>query len=162
MSVADFAAVAEEFHRRVSKTVWCTLATVDPRGRARTRIVHPVWDGPSGWVGSRAGTPKLGHLAAHADVSLLSWVPPDHEQVTIDARATVETAPEARRAAWNALQAPTPPYGFDPAPIWPGGPEGDDFVAIRLVAHRIELFGAHADGATVWKAPVPADQERSS
>ena len=81
MSVPDFAAVAEEFHRRVARTIWCTLATVDARGRARTRIVHPVWDGPNGWLGSRAGTPKLAHLAAHADGTMV-WkapVPADQE-----------------------------------------------------------------------------------
>jgi hypothetical protein len=156
VSTTDFDALVSEFHRRVAKTIWCTLATVDTRGRARTRVVHPVWDGPAGWLGARAGTPKLAHIAAHPDVSLLYW-DPDHEQVTIDARATVEPSPVARSDAWAALQAPAPPYGFDPAPIWPGGPDGDDFVAIRLVARRVELFGAPP---VVWKASVPADQER--
>ena len=151
MTDPDFDAIAEEFHRRVAKTIWCTLATVDARGRARTRIVHPVWDGPVGWLGSRAGTPKLAHVTEHPDVSLLYW-DPDHEQVTIDARATVMSSLASRRAAWAALQVPPPPYGFDPAPIWPGGPEGDDFVAIRLEAHRIALFGAPP---LVWKAAEP-------
>ena len=158
MSTDDFDAIAAEVQRRAAKTIWCTLATVDTRGRARARIVHPVWDGPRGWLGSRAGTPKLAHLAPNPEVSLLYW-DPDHEQVTIDARATIETSPAARRDAWAALQAPAPPYGFDPAPIWPGGPDGDDFVAIRLVAHRIELFGASADTRAVWKAAAMPDQE---
>jgi len=160
VSSDDFDVIAAEFHRRVAKTIWCTLATVDARGRARTRIVHPVWDGPVGWLGTRAGTPKLAHLARHADVSLMYW-DPDHEQVTIDARATIESSPAACRAAWAALQAPDPPYGFDPEPIWPGGPEGEDFVAIRLVARRIALFRAHADGTTVWKAAAMPDQAES-
>ena len=155
MTTAEFDAIAEEFHRRVAKTIWCTLATVDTRGRARTRIVHPVWDGPMGWLGSRAGTPKLAHLIEHPDVSLLYW-DPDHEQVTIDARATVVPSNDERQAAWAALQAPAPPYGFDPAPIWPGGPEGDDFVAIRLEARRIELFGA---SSVMWKAAAMPEGE---
>ena len=155
MSTSDFEMVTAEFHRRVAKTIWCTLATVDARGRARTRVVHPVWDGPVGWLGSRAGTPKLAHVARNPDVSLLYW-DPDHEQVTIDARATIESSADARRQAWDALQAPAPPYGFDPQPIWPGGPDGDDFVAIRLVARRIELFGAPP---VVWKADVMSLQE---
>jgi hypothetical protein len=151
VSATDFDEIAGEFRRRVVKTIWCTLATVDTRGRARTRIVHPVWDGPTGWLGARAGTPKLAHIAEHPDVSLLYW-DPDHEQVTIDARATVESSKDARKAAWAAFQVPEPPYGFDPAPIWSGGPEGDGFAAIRLVARRIELFGALP---LVWKAPAP-------
>ena len=155
MSTDGFGAIADEFHRRVAKTIWCTLATVDTRGRARTRIVHPVWDGPVEWLGSRAGTPKLAHLAQRADVSLLYW-DPDHQQVTIDARATIESSPAARHDAWAALQQPAPPYGFDPAPIWPGGPDRDDFVAIRLVARRIELFGAPPQ---VWKAAAMSNEE---
>jgi hypothetical protein len=155
VSTADFDAIASEFHRRVAKTIWCTLATVDTHVRARTRIVHPVWDGPVGWLGARAGTPKLAHVAAHPDVSLLYW-DPDHEQVTIDARATIESSLDGRSDAWAALQDPAPPYGFDPAPIWPGGPEGDDFVAVRLVARRIELFGRPP---VVWKAAAMSDQE---
>ena len=156
MTTGDFDAIAAEFHRRVAKTIWCTLATVDSRGRARTRIVHPVWDGPVAWLGSRAGTPKLAHVAINPDVSLLYW-DPDHEQVTIDARATIEPSLDGRRDAWAALQAPAPPYGFDPEPIWPGGPEGTDFVAIRLVARRIELFGAPP---LVWKAAAMPEQEQ--
>lgn len=151
---SDFDAIAAEFHRRVAKTIWCTLATVDPRGRARARIVHPVWDGPTGWFGARAGTPKLAHITQHPDVALLYW-DPDHEQVTIDARATIESGPEACREAWAAFQAPPPPYGYDPAPIWPGGPESDDFIAIRLVARRVELFGAPP---VVWKAAAMPEQ----
>jgi hypothetical protein len=157
VSASDFAAIAAEFDRRVAKTIWCTLATVDTRDRARTRIVHPVWDGPVGWLGARAGTPKLAHITRRPDVSLLYW-DPDHEQVTIDARATIESSLEARREAWAALQAPAPPYGFDP-PIWPGGLGGEDFAAIRLVARRIELFGAPP---VVWKAAAMQHPEHGA
>jgi hypothetical protein len=153
MATADFGVIASEFHRRVAKTIWCTLATVDTLDRARTRIVHPVWDGPEGWLGARAATPKLTHVTRRPDVSLLYW-DPDHEQVTIDARASIASTPEARRRAWDALRAPAPPYGFDPALIWPGGPDGDGFVAVRLVARRIELFGTPP---VVWKAPPSPD-----
>ena len=153
MSSAEFETIAREFHRRVAKTIWCTLATVDSRGRARTRIVHPVWDGATGWFGSRAGTPKLAHITEHPDVALLYW-DPDHEQVTIDARATVEPGTQACHDAWAALQVPPPPYGYDPAPIWPGGPESDDFVPIRLAARRIELFGSPP---LVWEAAPTAE-----
>jgi hypothetical protein len=90
-------------------------------------------------------------------VSLLYW-DPDHEQVTIDARATIEASLGARQDAWAAFQVPPPPYGFDPALIWTGGPDGDDFVAIRLEAGRIELFGAPS---VVWKAAAMPRQANS-
>ena len=32
--------------------------------------------------------------------------------------------------------------GYDPAPIWPDGPEGDDFVALRLDPWRVQSKSA--------------------
>jgi hypothetical protein len=52
---ADFIAIA---HR----IIWCTLATVDARGRPRSRVVHPTWemtdDGPLARVCTRATPTK--------------------------------------------------------------------------------------------------------
>ena len=33
MEVSSFAEIEEEFMRRVQRTVWCTVATVDSKGR---------------------------------------------------------------------------------------------------------------------------------
>jgi hypothetical protein len=47
----------ETFLATARRIVYATLATVDARGRARSRIVHPVWelrdDRLVGWVGTR-------------------------------------------------------------------------------------------------------------
>jgi general stress protein 26 len=147
VSTNNFDDIGAEFHRRVAKTIWCTLATVDTRDRARTRIVHPVWNGPHGWLGVRAGTPKLAHIARRPSVSLMYW-DPDHEQVTIDATAYVASDASERHAAWAAMAAPEPPYGYDPTLIFPDGPDSDDFVAVELVAYRVTLFG---QPSLVWE-----------
>jgi len=34
--------------------------------------------------------------------------------------------------------------GYDPAPIWPDGPTGDDFAALRLDPWRIQAKSAAA------------------
>jgi hypothetical protein len=34
----------ETFLATARRIVYATLATVDPRGRPRSRIVHPVWE----------------------------------------------------------------------------------------------------------------------
>ena len=37
--------VVESFISIAHRIVWCTLATVDRRGRPRSRLVHPIWPG---------------------------------------------------------------------------------------------------------------------
>ena len=55
-TVAGLDEVATAFVEMANRIVYCTLATVDRRGRPRSRIVHTLWewDGSSlvGWVGS--------------------------------------------------------------------------------------------------------------
>ena len=60
MEVARFEDLQEEFLARVSRAVYCAMATVDRLNRPRSRIMHPVWDGdgPTGWVISRPGSHK--------------------------------------------------------------------------------------------------------
>jgi hypothetical protein len=36
--------VAPAFVETAHRIVWCTVATVDGRGRPRTRILHPIWE----------------------------------------------------------------------------------------------------------------------
>lgn len=144
--------VRAEMDDRIRSTVWCTLATVDPRGRARTRIVHPVWDGATAWIGSRP-TPKLAHVEANPGVSLMYW-DPRHQQVTIDGLASVHHDDDTCRRVWDLFGTFPEPYGFDPSPMWPGGPEAPGFVVIRVEATRVSLFGAPP---TVWRRPASDD-----
>jgi general stress protein 26 len=153
-TVTDLATVADEVERRIRSTVWCTLATTDHRGRPRTRIVHPVWeradDALVGWLGTRTGTPKLAHLAATPWASLLYW-DPRHQQVTIDAAASVHTDDPTRERVWASMASLPEPYGFDPAPMWPDGATGPGFTVVRFDPVRIALFGQPQQ---VWRRPV--------
>ena len=40
----DLACVAPAFVELAHRIVWGTVATVDPEGRPRTRILHPIWE----------------------------------------------------------------------------------------------------------------------
>jgi len=152
--VTGFATVAEEVERRITSTIWCTLATTDPKGRPRTRIVHPIWertsDGVVGWLGTRTGTPKIGHVEQTPWASLLYW-DPRHQQVTIDAEVSVHVDDDARRRVWDLLSEPPEPYGFDPAPMWPDGATGEGFTVLRFDPVRITLFGQPPQ---VWRRPA--------
>jgi hypothetical protein len=66
-------AAAEAFVAVAHRVVWCNLATVDRRGRPRSRLVHPIWertgDGLTGWIASRPTPLRRAHLAATPFVS---------------------------------------------------------------------------------------------
>jgi hypothetical protein len=50
----SFRPFEEDFLRITADIVWCTLTTVDRKGRPRSRVVHPIFtvaDGqPVGWL----------------------------------------------------------------------------------------------------------------
>ena len=50
MDVASFGEIEQEFMDRVSSIVWCSVATVDRKGRPRSRILHPICEGATGWI----------------------------------------------------------------------------------------------------------------
>ncbi len=48
MKFDTFAEIETEFIERADQMVWCAEATVNPNGRPRTRLLHPVWEGATG------------------------------------------------------------------------------------------------------------------
>jgi hypothetical protein len=50
MEVSKFEEIQVEFMQRVTKAIYCNVATVDRKNRPRSRMMHPIWDGPTGWV----------------------------------------------------------------------------------------------------------------
>jgi hypothetical protein len=147
----------ESFLATAGRIVYATLATVDPRGRPRSRIVHPVWEVDDGrlvgWVGTRPSRLKRESLGFSGFASCLYW-DPAHD-VAIAECAAAWVAPERRREAWERLGAAPPPMGYDPASIWPDGPEADGFEAIRLDPWRVQTRSAAAMAAgepyAVWQ-----------
>lgn len=148
---AGFVAIA---HR----VVWCSLSTVDSRGRPRSRIVHPVWtleDGvPVGRIVSRRGSPKAAHLAGTPFASC-AYRGEDHAVAVAECRAAWEPAPD-----WDVFRAPEPPVGFDPDAMFAGGTSSPDAGVVVLHPWRLRWAEA-ADlvagrGQHVWAAAVAA------
>src|SRR5262245_48465030 len=72
--------VQKEFVERAHRIVWCTVATVGPDKRPRSRILHPIWeldDELVGWIVTRATPIKVRHLAYSPYVSCSYWEPGD-------------------------------------------------------------------------------------
>jgi hypothetical protein len=154
------AAVADAFIAIAHRVVWCTLATVDRRGRPRSRLVHPIWErlddgGLVGWLTSRPTPLRRAHLATTPFVSCSYW-DPAHDVAVAECGAAWVTDPAERAHAWGAFRAAVPPLGHDPAAIWPRGLEDPDAGVIRLDPWRLRA----ADAATlsaghpalVWRA----------
>jgi hypothetical protein len=136
----------------IDSVVWCTLATVGPDGRPRTRVVHPIWDWETGvgWVTSRPTPLRLRHLAHQSGVSLSYWSSAQ-DVASIDCDASwVPT--EQKAEVWARCAAEAPPMGFDPAPMFPEGPTSPGFAPIELRPHRVRvaLASAAARGEPAW------------
>ena len=139
MEVASFAEIEEEFTARVSRIVWCTVATVDRQGRPRTRILHPIWEGSTGWIATGRHSLKEKHLAANPYLSISYW-DQEHQQVYVDAKAEWQDDQAEKLRVWNLYKDTPAPYGYDPAIIWQAGPDDPEYGLLKLTPWRIELY----------------------
>ncbi len=147
--------LAGDFHRITGRVVWCTVTTVDRKGRPRARILHPVWDGQTGWIATGRNSFKAKHIANNPYVSCSYW-DQQHEQVYAECRASWDDRPETKRWLWELLKATPPPVGYDPGMFWPGGPESPDFGALKLEPWRVEVWNlqemASGKPSRVWRS----------
>jgi len=136
MDVPTFAEIAVEFRRRIEQTVWCSMTTVDRRGRPRNRLVHPVWEEPVGWLATFRHSFKEKHLAEHPWISLAYW-DAHQEQVYVDSRATwVDDASEKARV-WDLYSKR--PEGYPLSSFWKGV-DDPNYGLLRLDPWRVELW----------------------
>ena len=155
MPVTSFADIQAEVMARVSRIVWCTVTTVDAKGRPRSRILHPIWEGSTGWIATGRQSFKAKHLARNPHVSLSYW-DQQHQQVYADCVAEWDDRASEKRRIWELYKSTRPPLGYDPGKIWPGGPDDPSFGLLKLTPWRIELY-ALADlpagrAPVVWRA----------
>jgi uncharacterized pyridoxamine 5'-phosphate oxidase family protein len=113
-----FDEISEDFLGIVGEVAWATVATVDTRGRPRTRVLHPYWevvDGqPVGWIGTSRSPLKTKHLEANPHVSVSYWSP---KQETVYADCRAEWADEERERVWQLYPDAEPPLGYDPGAL---------------------------------------------
>lgn len=140
----DLDVVAPAFVAMAHEIVWCTVATVDPDGRPRSRILHPLWewDGTEliGWIGTTPTPTKRAHLDASPFVSCNYWTT-SHDTCVAECRTSWVLDDAGRVAVWEAFKAADAPVGYDPAivPTW-GSPTSDSFAVLRLEPWRLRVF----------------------
>ena len=153
--IASFEVIAGEFTRRTDRTVWCTMATADPPGRIRSRIVHPLWDGETGWLPPGRPSAAAKDLDGNPWVSLTD-IDNAQEQVHVDCRTSWEQSLPGKRRLWEWFKAAPPPLGYDPGLFFTKGVEDVSFGALRLEPWRVELWSLaelmSGKPPQVWKA----------
>jgi len=142
------------------RIVWCTVATHDPEGGARTRILHPIWewDGErlTGWIATAPTPVKARGVSADPRISLTYW---DTTQDTCTAECRVEWIDDSEREAlWSRYVDGPEPVGYDPSmiPPWADGPLSPAFSGWKLDPYRLRVMPGSAmlDGVGLlqWRA----------
>jgi hypothetical protein len=126
------------------RVVWCTVATVDRRGRPRSRVLHPIWettaDGTlTGWITTRTTPLKVAHLERTPYVSCSYWSP-GHDTAVAECHAAWERDLAETERVWELFRGAPEPLGHDPSSIWPEGPTAADAGLLRLRPWRLRAW----------------------
>jgi hypothetical protein len=142
MVTTRFEVIQAEFMDRLQQAVYCSVATVDQKGRPRSRVLHLVWHGPVGWVITRPDSPKAEHLANNPYVSL-AYLKDPMKPVYAECTATWIIDESEKQRIWELYKTIPPPLGFDPSPHY-GTIEHKYFGLLQFNPWQIEL-------AELWK-----------
>jgi general stress protein 26 len=161
VEVASFDEIATAFHARVARMVWCNVATVDERCRPRSRVMHPIWEGAVGWIGTWRTSVRSGHRTPSLKVTQLernphvslAYIGEVTGPVYVDGQFEV-IEDQDQKARFRALASSfPPPYGYDPAALF-GSPDDPRFAVLRVAPARIALVELPAPPrkVIVWRA----------
>ena len=139
-------AVLESFVAVAHRVVWASVATVDRRGRPRSRMLHPYWqrtgDALVGWVFTRPTPVKLAHLAASPFASCSYWDPAGYETAVAECHAALVGDAATRRLVWELFAGADEPLGYDPRILGVDGPLDERIAVLRLDPWRLATGGA--------------------
>jgi len=148
VEMLQFEDLQVEFLARVSQAVYCSMATIDRKGRPRSRIMHPIWDGPIGWAISWPESHKAKHLAHNPHISL-AYIYDKNKPVYVDAVTEwVEDIGEKQRI-WDLHRSTPAPLGFNPQPHY-GSIDHPYYGLLKFTPWRIEL-GNLAGEPIIWR-----------
>jgi general stress protein 26 len=147
--VNTFAEIETEFLQRVREMVYCSAATIDLHQRPRSRVLHPIWEGRTGWVTTGPNTAKAAQLAANPFMSL-AFIADAFKPVYVECRATWQNDEATRQRIWELFKA----FDVDLAISW-DNVESPTYAVLRLDPWRIELYDLlDQDKRKVWQAEM--------
>ena len=148
MEVSRFEEIQAEFMDRAQKAVYCNVATVDLKGRPRSRVMHLIWDGPIGWVITWPESHKAKHLGNNPHVSL-AYINNPYKPVYVECTAGWVNEVSEQLRIWELHKSIPPPLGFDPEPGY-GTIENKYFGLLKFTPWRIELAELKAE-SLIWR-----------
>ncbi len=153
------AAVAGAFVEIAHRIVWATVATVDRRGRPRSRVLHPFWEagtaGITGWVFTRPTPLKVAHLAAAPHVSCSYWDRAGYEVAVAECDAALVGDAAVRRRVWDLFAAAPAPLGYDPRILGVDDPLDERITVLRMDPWRLSTSGAlPGTPRRTWRRPT--------
>lgn len=159
--MATLTEIAPKFVAMAHQIVWCTVATVDTRGRPRSRVLHPIWewDGAqlTGWVATARTPVKDAHIGASPFVSCNYWTP-SQDTCLAECAASWQNDRETRHRVWDLYLHGPEPVGYDPSmiPPWTDA-DAESFNPLRLDPWRLRVMPGSSlmDGSyvsDVWQA----------
>src|SRR5687768_12063254 len=113
MQITNFSEIESEFIQRVHTMVWCSVATIDSQQRPRSRILHPIWEGATGWILTHPTSHKARHLARSSYVSL-AYITDVMKPVYADCRAAWIDDLDQKKRVWELFKTAPEPLGYDP------------------------------------------------
>ncbi len=144
--MTGLAEIAPKFVEMAHEIVWCSAATVDARGRPRSRVLHPIWHWDAetvvlqGWIATGPTPVKREHIAASPNISCNYWAP---SQDTCVAECAAEWAFDdaTRQMIWDKFVNAPAPVGYDPAiiPVWDNA-LSESFAVLKLAPWRLRVF----------------------
>ena len=148
MEIQRFEEIQDEFMARAQKSIYCNVATVDTKGRPRSRIMHLIWDGPVGWVITWPETLKAKHLANNPHVSI-AYIGEPLKPVYVECTAAWVTERSEKLRIWELHKTIPPPLGFDPEPHY-GSIDHRYYGLLRFTPWRVELAELRAE-SLIWR-----------
>lgn len=139
-----FNEIAPAFVEMAHSIVWCTAATVDAKGRPRSRVLHPIWewddDNLTGWIMTGPTPIKLAHLEASPHLSCNYWTQ-SHDTCVAECRAQWANDGATKQMVWDLFANGPAPVGYDPS-IIPGwdNPESPGFAVLKLDPWRLRVM----------------------
>lgn len=153
--------IAEPFIAMAHRIVWCSAATVDTRGRPRSRVLHPLWewDGQRlvGWIATSPQSLKAKHLEGTPQLSCNYWAA-NHDTCVAECDTSWHNDAATREAVWQKFVTAPDPVGYDPS-IIPGwdSPASEGFGVLRLepwflrvMPGSVLLTGGQEGETLVW------------
>lgn len=156
MEIANFSDIEEEFTRRWRTMIWCNAATIDRHNRPRSRILHPMWEGSTGWIHTHRDSYKSKDLAHNPYISLAycaDVMNPLHADCITEWVDDLDT----KKRIWEWVKNTPEPLGFDPAHDFISY-DHKNFGLLKLTPWRIALVSfpapSHHEGQRIWRQKV--------